>query len=278
MKTFPFSNFSWVEKDKIAASDFPYTEEHFKFLKSVGIRAIVTLTEEDVSKSLIEKYRFRHLHLPIDDFGVPSLSQVKKFLKWVKLMEVWEQPVLVHCRAGIGRTGTMLSVYYIWKGFSAEDSIKMVRNKRGSGVETLSQESFIYEVEELIPVIYPDKEEELFYVLLETMKVLRKECPWDRKQTRSSLMKYFIDEVEEVVKAEKEGDLDNFIEELGDVLLHIIFQCEIGRERDEFNITDVIDTLLKKLVRRHPHVFKDEVLRTDKDVEERWEEIKKREK
>ena len=278
MDVSPFLNFSWVEKNKIAASDFPYAEEHFKFLKSVGIRAIVTLTEKDIDNSLIKNYRFRHLHLPIEDFGVPSISQVKSFLKWLKLMEVWEQPVLIHCRAGIGRTGTMLSVYYIWKGFSADESIKIVRKKRGSGIETLSQENFIYEVEELIPVIYPDREEEMFYVLLETMKVLRKECPWDRKQTRSSLIKYFIDEVEEVVKAERENDLNNFIEELGDVLLHIIFQCEIGKERKEFSITDVIDVLLKKLVRRHPHVFKDEILKTDRDVEERWEEIKRREK
>ena len=278
MDASPFLNFSWVEKNKIAASDFPYAEEHFKFLKSVGIRAIVTLTEKDIDNSLIKNYRFRHLHLPIEDFGVPSISQVKSFLKWLKLMEIWEQPVLIHCRAGIGRTGTMLSVYYIWKGFSAEESIRIVREKRGSGIETLSQESFIYEVEELIPVIYPDREEEMFYVLLETMKVLRKECPWDRKQTRSSLIKYFIDEVEEVVKAERDGDLNNFIEELGDVLLHIIFQCEIGKERKEFSITDVIDVLLKKLVRRHPHVFKDEILKTDRDVEERWEEIKRREK
>jgi len=278
MDASPFLNFSWVEKNKIAASDFPYAEEHFKFLKSVGIRAIVTLTEKDIDNSLIKNYRFRHLHLPIEDFGVPSISQVKSFLKWLKLMEVWDQPVLIHCRTGIGRTGTMLSVYYIWKGFSAEESIRIVREKRGSGIETLSQESFIYEVEELIPVIYPDREEEMFYVLLETMKVLRKECPWDRKQTRSSLIKYFIDEVEEVVKAERDGDLNNFIEELGDVLLHIIFQCEIGRERKEFSITDVIDVLLKKLVSRHPHVFKDEILKTDRDVEERWEEIKRREK
>ncbi|HDL50776.1 MAG TPA: hypothetical protein ENG37_02030, partial [Firmicutes bacterium] len=222
MDVSPFLNFSWVEKNKIAASDFPYAEEHFKFLKSVGIRAIVTLTEKDIDNSLIKNYKFRHLHLPIEDFGVPSISQVKKFLKWLKLMEVWEQPALIHCRAGIGRTGTMLSVYYIWKGFSADESIKIVRKKRGSGIETLSQENFIYEVEELIPVIYPDREEEMFYVLLETMKVLRKGCPWDRKQTRSSLIKYFIDEVEEVVKAERENDLNNFIEELGDVLLHII--------------------------------------------------------
>lgn len=278
MKPSPFSNFSWVEENKIAASDFPYSKEHFRFLKEEGIRAIITLTENDVNKFLIESFRFRHLHLPIKDFGVPSPSQVKRFLKWMKLMEVWKQPTLIHCRAGIGRTGTMLSVYYIWKGFSAEESIKIVREKRGNGIESLSQESFLYEIEELIPSIYPNKEEEMFYVLLETTKVLRKECPWDKKQTRPSLISYFIDEVEEVVRAEKSDDLDNFIEELGDVLFHIVFQCEIGREQGEFTVNDVIKTLIEKLVKRHPHVFKDEVLKTDKEVEERWNELKRKEK
>src|SRR3989454_10959868 len=108
-------------------------------------------------------------------------------------------------------------------------------------------------------------------------------CPWDRKQTRESLKSYLIEEAYEVLDTIDAQDDRKLKEELGDVLLQILFHAEIGRERQTFTIEDVLQTLAEKLIRRHPHVFgeptKDPpVVKTAEEVVHRWEEIKRQEK
>src|SRR5438445_10298947 len=108
-------------------------------------------------------------------------------------------------------------------------------------------------------------------------------CPWDRKQTRESLKSYLIEEAYEVLETIDAQDDRKLKEELGDVLLQILFHAEIGRERKTFTIEDVLQTLAAKLIRRHPHVFgeptKDPpVVKTAEEVVHRWEEIKRQEK
>jgi tetrapyrrole methylase family protein/MazG family protein len=103
-------------------------------------------------------------------------------------------------------------------------------------------------------------------------------CPWDRKQTTASLKPFLIEECYEVVDALDEGDPEKIREELGDLLFQIIFHARIAEEKGEFTIKDVITTNVEKMTRRHPHVFGDEKLETDKEVLANWEEIKKKEK
>lgn len=103
-------------------------------------------------------------------------------------------------------------------------------------------------------------------------------CPWDRKQTHKSLLKYLREESSEVDDAIKKGDPDHICEELGDLLLQVLFHAQIAAEKHRFTMDDVVDGLAKKLVRRHPHVFGDLKLKTAADVVARWDEIKKREK
>src|SRR5947208_4020751 len=108
-------------------------------------------------------------------------------------------------------------------------------------------------------------------------------CPWDRKQTRESLKSYLIEEAYEVLETIDAQDDRKLKEELGDVLLQILFHAEIGRERQTFTIEDVLQTLAEKLIRRHPHVFgettKDPpVVKTAEEVVHRWEEIKRQQK
>jgi tetrapyrrole methylase family protein / MazG family protein len=105
-------------------------------------------------------------------------------------------------------------------------------------------------------------------------------CPWDREQTHASLLKYLKEEAQEVCEAVKINDFDNLKEELGDVLLQILFHSQIASERKRFTIDDVVDTLAKKLVRRHPHVFgkgKKENL-TSEEVKRRWKIMKAKER
>ncbi len=103
-------------------------------------------------------------------------------------------------------------------------------------------------------------------------------CPWDRKQTTESLKPFLIEECYEVVDALDEGDADKVKEELGDLLFQIIFHARIAEENGDFTIWDVISANVEKMTRRHPHVFGDEKLTTDKEVLANWEEIKKKEK
>ncbi len=119
-----------------------------------------------------------------------------------------------------------------------------------------------------------------FKKLVDLMATLRGPdgCPWDRKQTTDSLKPFLIEETYEVVDALEEGNPEKIKEELGDLLFQIIFHARIGEENGQFTIWDVISTNLEKMVRRHPHVFGEEKLTTDKEVLANWEEIKKKEK
>ena len=103
-------------------------------------------------------------------------------------------------------------------------------------------------------------------------------CPWDRKQTADSLKPFLIEECYEVIDALNEGDPDKIKEELGDLLFQIIFHARIAEERGVFTLGDVITTIVEKMTRRHPHVFGEEKVTTDKEVLAHWEEIKRKEK
>lgn len=103
-------------------------------------------------------------------------------------------------------------------------------------------------------------------------------CPWDREQTPQSLRKYVLEEAYEVVDAIDRDDPDDIEEELGDLLLQVLLQAQIFEEEGLFNIEDVAEGLALKLIRRHPHVFGEDTLKTAGEVKERWEEIKAEEK
>ncbi|MBZ4683814.1 MAG: tetrapyrrole methylase family protein / MazG family protein [Fusobacteriaceae bacterium] len=117
-----------------------------------------------------------------------------------------------------------------------------------------------------------------FQELIEIMKKLRKECPWDREQTLDSLKPYLLEESYELIDAIDKRDYNELKSELGDLLLQVVFQSEIMEEENRFNIDDVIEKLNEKLIRRHPHVFKDVEVENSDEVLKNWEEIKKKEK
>lgn len=114
--------------------------------------------------------------------------------------------------------------------------------------------------------------------VLDTLDVLRVECPWDRKQTNESLRANTIEEVYELAQALMADEPEEIRKELGDVLLHVMFYAKIGDEQGRFDIADVADALNAKLIFRHPHVFGDATARDAQTVAENWEQIKLREK
>ena len=125
-----------------------------------------------------------------------------------------------------------------------------------------------------------NKKVEKFLELIDIFKKLRgkKGCAWDKKQTNKTLIKYLFEESEELKQAVKKNDIENIKEELGDVLLQVIFHAQIAKENKWFDIYDVIDVLNKKLIRRHPHVFGNSKAKTPEEITIQWNKIKKEEK
>jgi len=110
-------------------------------------------------------------------------------------------------------------------------------------------------------------------------KLLGKDgCPWDIKQSHDSLLKYLREEVKEFEAAVKKKDIENMKEELGDILLQVVFHCELARKEKYFDIKQVISTLNDKLIIRHPHVFLKRKKISASEVIRQWNRIKKKEK
>jgi XTP/dITP diphosphohydrolase len=116
-----------------------------------------------------------------------------------------------------------------------------------------------------------------FEDLVELVAILRKECPWDRKQTHESIKDNLIEEAYEAIEAIDNQDFDEFKKELGDLLLHVVFHTNMANEKEAFNMGDVIYTLMDKLITRHPHVFGEQVVKSEDEVAENWENIKLKE-
>ena len=116
-----------------------------------------------------------------------------------------------------------------------------------------------------------------FERLLIIMDELREKCPWDKKQTMDSLRYLTIEELYELSDAILNNDMQEIKKELGDILLHIIFYARIASETNDFDITDVINSICDKLIYRHPHIYGDVKVSDEKDVKRNWEKLKLKE-
>ncbi len=122
-----------------------------------------------------------------------------------------------------------------------------------------------------------DKRLAAFKQLLDIMDELRAKCPWDKKQTLESLRHLTIEETYELADAILDNDLEEIKNELGDLMLHVVFYAKIGSEKQAFDIADVLENINKKLVNRHPHIYGDVQADSAEKVKENWEKIKLKE-
>ena len=113
--------------------------------------------------------------------------------------------------------------------------------------------------------------------LANIVRILRKECPWDKVQTHESLKRCMIEEAYESIEAIDNNDFINLREELGDVLLQVVFHADLAREESHFDLKDVINDECEKMIRRHPHIFSEETAKTVDKVVEKWENVKSKE-
>ncbi len=116
-----------------------------------------------------------------------------------------------------------------------------------------------------------------FERLVHIMDELREKCPWDQQQTISSLRQMTIEETYELAGAITEHDWKGIREELGDLLLHIVFYAKIGAEQGKFSLQDIIEGICDKLVARHPHIYSNVMVRNAEDVKSNWEKLKLKE-
>ena len=118
------------------------------------------------------------------------------------------------------------------------------------------------------------KKLEAFGRLLNIMDELREQCPWDRKQTLLSLRNLTIEETYELADAILEEDMEGIREELGDLMLHMVFYAKIAEEQQAFDIADALHSICEKLIKRHPHIYGDVKVADDEEVKKNWEQLK----
>ena len=139
-------NFSWVMKNKVGGSDLPgryrAADQDLEWLYSRGVRAIVSLTEEPLRAPELSK--FDYLHVPVVDMTPPSVSQMNEVVRFIDGEVAKGRPVMVHCLAGIGRTGTMLAAYLVAQGYSPEKALQTIRRTRGYDLFTQEQHDAVY--------------------------------------------------------------------------------------------------------------------------------------
>lgn len=135
-------NFSFVIEDVLAGLALPNLADLHE-LTSVGIRALVSLTEMPLPTKAIQAAELSYLHLPVEDFTAPSIEQVKQFVAFVNKTRKDGGATAVHCLGGIGRTGTMLACFLVADGLTAQAAINTVRSLRPGSIETPEQEELI---------------------------------------------------------------------------------------------------------------------------------------
>lgn len=158
-------NFSFVIENVLAGMERPGTfaklREDLEYLKIHKINAIVSLTETPLERAFIEEFGFRYLHMPVQDFTPPSCEQIEKFLSFQRRAEADTLATVVHCGAGLGRTGTMLACALVARGMPAEAAIDRVRTLRPYSIETVEQEDCVRHYAEVLakrkgPIIIND--------------------------------------------------------------------------------------------------------------------------
>ncbi len=272
--------FSWIEYGVIAGSGKPTLPSHWKYIKEQGIKAVVSLTETPLDSYALSQMGIsprNYLHLPIEDMGVPQEYQVWEFLEFVWRKRSQGLPILVHCTAGLGRTGTMLAFYLKSLGYTGERAIREIRRKRPGSIETESQETLIKSLD--VEDFWSSAPEPYWYLRIRSIAhILRKECPWDRKLTPQMLVALSQEELIELMEAIASGDSEEYAGELGDILLHLLLHVTIAEEKERFSMVDVIKSITYKMIGRHPHVFALEESDDAAAVLSKWEKWKKKEK
>ncbi len=143
-----YLNFSWILEGSLAASRGPTSRRDLIFLKMRDIASVIRMEEQTISAEALE---LRDLYEPVPDFTAPTLEQIERMVRWIEQeIETWERPVVVTCRAGLGRTGTVLACYFVYCGYTPEAAINLIRTLRPGSIESPDQEDAVTRFSELL--------------------------------------------------------------------------------------------------------------------------------
>ena len=142
-------NFSWIIEEKLAGSAMPTSKEEIDWLKQEGVKSIVTIREEPLEDEWIKDVNYLHVHS--NDMGIPEFSDLVNSVDFIHQRITNDEPVMVHCLAGLGRTGTILACYLIkYEDMTADDAIEKVRRERHGSIQSFSQEEIIFRFEKFV--------------------------------------------------------------------------------------------------------------------------------
>ena len=142
-------NFSWLIEGKLAGSAIPTSKDEIKWMQEEGVKSIVTIREEPLDEDWTAGMNY--LHVLSDDMGVPSFDALKSSVDYIHKKIQNKEPVMVHCLAGLGRTGTILACYLIkYEKMSAVDAIQHIREKRHGSIQSFVQEEMIFQYEKTL--------------------------------------------------------------------------------------------------------------------------------
>jgi atypical dual specificity phosphatase len=146
---FVVPNFRWVSEQRLAGVSYPRSEDALGWLHRLGIRALLSLSEESIPETLLDKYQLHREQLPVADFTAPTLAQAHQAVALIEDFVERNLPVAVHCRAGLGRTGTILACYLVAQDLSTREAIEQVRAGCPGSIETAEQEALIAAYEQV---------------------------------------------------------------------------------------------------------------------------------
>jgi atypical dual specificity phosphatase len=141
----PLRNFSWVVADALAGCARPHSRRSLRALADAGIRTLITLTEDPLPAAWLAETGVRAVHLPVRDMDAPTATQVAQAIATIEAGVQGGQRVAVHCLAGVGRTGTVLASYLVYRGASAAEAIAEVRRLRPGSLETAAQVDAVHQ-------------------------------------------------------------------------------------------------------------------------------------